>query len=112
MKFEKYFLSLSGCSFQDDLQASHCIKSVRIRSYSGPHFSHIFPHSDQIRRDHLSVFSPNAEKCEKNADENNSEYGHFLRSVKFYVAILSLVSSLGLTLVYDIRMFTGKSYLE
>ena len=25
---------------------THCIKSVRIRSYSGPHFSSIFPHSD------------------------------------------------------------------
>ena len=27
----------------------HCVKSVRIRSYSGPHFSHIFLHSDWIR---------------------------------------------------------------
>ena len=26
-------------------------KTVRIRSYSGPHFSRIFPHSDWIRRD-------------------------------------------------------------
>ena len=25
---------------------SHCVKSVRIRSYSGPHFSRIFPHLD------------------------------------------------------------------
>ena len=44
----------------------HCVKSVRIRSYSGPNFPtfefsriRIFPHSDQ----------------------NNSEYGYFLRSV-------------------------------
>ena len=29
----------------------HCVKRVHIRSYSGPHFSHIFPHSDWIRRD-------------------------------------------------------------
>ena len=29
---------------------------------------------------YLSVFSPNAGKCGKNADQNNSEYGHFLRS--------------------------------
>ena len=29
----------------------HCLKIVRIRSYSGPHFSHIFPHSDWMRRD-------------------------------------------------------------
>ena len=27
----------------------HCVKSVRIRSYSGPHSSRIFPHSDWIR---------------------------------------------------------------
>ena len=28
----------------------HSIKTVRIRSYSGPHFSRIFRHSDWIRR--------------------------------------------------------------
>ena len=61
----------------------HCAKSVHIRSYSGPHFSRIFPHSDWIRREtkYLSVFSPNAGKCGKNADQNNSEYGHFIHSV-------------------------------
>ena len=38
----------------------------------------IFPHSDWIRRDtdYLSVFSPNMGIC----GQNNSEYGHFLRS--------------------------------
>ena len=36
---------------------THCVKRVLIPSYSGPHFSRIFPHSG-----------------------NNSEYGHFLRS--------------------------------
>ena len=41
----------------------HCEKSVRIRSYSDPHFPHIFPHSDWIlNTPYLSVFSPNAEK--------------------------------------------------
>ena len=29
----------------------HCVKKVRIRSYSGLHFSRIFPHSDWISRD-------------------------------------------------------------
>ena len=29
---------------------------------------------------YLSVFSPNEGKCGKNAEQNNSEYGHFLRS--------------------------------
>ena len=27
----------------------YCVKSVRIRSYSRPHFSHIFPFSDWMR---------------------------------------------------------------
>ena len=30
----------------------------------------------------FSAFSPNSGKCGKNADQNNSEYGHFLRSVR------------------------------
>ena len=60
----------------------HSVKRVRIRSYSAPHFSRVFPHSDWIRRDtkYLSTFSPNAGKSGKNADQNNSEYGLFLRS--------------------------------
>ena len=38
----------------------------------------IFPHLEWIRKDtpYLSVFNPNA----GNADQNNSEDGHFLRS--------------------------------
>ena len=38
---------------------------------------HIFP---AFSHAHLSVFSPNAGKCGKNGDQNNSEYGNFLRS--------------------------------
>ena len=49
---------------------ANTVKSVRIRSYSGPHYS----------TPYLSVFSPNVEKCRKNEDQNNSEYGHFLHS--------------------------------
>ena len=47
-----------------DDRYSHCVKSVRIRSYSGPHFSRISPHSGWIRRDteYLSVVSPNVGK--------------------------------------------------
>ena len=42
----------------------HYVKSDLIRSYSGPHFSRIFPHSDRIRRETLcSVrMRENAEK--------------------------------------------------
>ena len=69
-------------AYSDAIFGSHDVKKIHIRSYSGPHFSHIFPHSDWIRRDtpYLSVFSPNSGKCGKNGDQNNSEYGLFLRS--------------------------------
>ena len=68
---------------------AHCVKRVRIRSYSGPHFSRIF----RIRTEYgLSVFSPNAEKCTKNAGQNNSEYGLFLcsGSILFFEVITSI----------------------
>ena len=45
------------------MNQNHCAKSVRILSYSGPHFPAFY--SNRIR---------------ENADQNNSEYGHFLRS--------------------------------
>ena len=68
----------------------HCVKSVRIRSFSGPHFARIFQRLDWIRRDNpcLSVFSPNARKCGKNGGQNNSEYGHFLHSLDKYLYLL------------------------
>ena len=58
--------------------------------YSELFWSAFFPHFlafDWIRRDtwYLSLFSPNAEKCRKNADQNNSEYGHFLPIGSLYV---------------------------
>ena len=52
----------------------YCVKCVRIRSYFGPHFCCIWTEYGKIRS--------NAGKCGKNADQNNSEYGHFLRSVQ------------------------------
>ena len=45
-----------------------------------------------MRRDkeYLSVFSSNAGKCGKNADQNNSEYGLFLRSVASSVNVIEI----------------------
>ena len=65
------------------MSSINCVKRVPIRSYSSTHLSRICPHSDWIWRDtpYLSVFSPNAGKCGKNADQNNFEYGHFLCSI-------------------------------
>ena len=39
------------------LQLSHCVKSVRIRSYSGLHFPAL-----RLKYGYLSIFSPNVEK--------------------------------------------------
>ena len=46
-------------------QSRHCKKTVRIRCYSGPGFSRIFPHPDWIRRDtNISPYSVRMrEKC-------------------------------------------------
>ena len=49
------------------MMSRHYVKSVRIWSYSGPYF----PHSDLI----YSI------RMRENADQNNSEYKHFSRSV-------------------------------
>ena len=64
----------------DIANAWHCVKSVRNRSYSGPSIS---PYSIRMR---------------ENTDQNNSEYGHFLRSmilpaILFYLEIYSKFSN-------------------
>ena len=48
----------------------HCVKGVRIWSYSGPHF----PAFGQS-------ISPYSVRMRENTDQNNSEYGHCLPSV-------------------------------
>ena len=52
----------------------HCIKSVHIRSYSGPHFP-------AFGLKVLSIF-PYSVQMWENTDQNNSEYGHFLRGAR------------------------------
>ena len=55
----------------------HGVKRVRIRSYSGPHFSRI----SRIRIEYVCPnASPNARKSGKNADKNNYEYGLFIHN--------------------------------
>ena len=65
------YVYLYICSYIDTCIYLHCVKSVRIRSYSGPYFP-----AFGLNSPYLSGFSPNA----GNTDQNNSEYGHFLRS--------------------------------
>ena len=49
-----------------------------------PVFYHIRTEYGEILYSVRIVFSPNAGKCGENADLNNSEYGHFLRSEDFW----------------------------
>ena len=51
-------------------RSQHCVKSVRIRSFSGPYFP---------------VFSPNTE-TKVNKDQKNSEYEHSSRSATYLSA--------------------------
>ena len=43
-----------------------------------------------LRKGYLSVFTPNTGKCGKNADQNNSKYGHVLRSEAFFYLFIYL----------------------
>ena len=60
----------------------HCVKSVRIRSYSGPYFPTFGLNTDRYS---VSV------RMRENMDQNNSEYEHFLRSV--YVCFREIVET-------------------
>ena len=50
---------------------NHCIKSVRIRSYSGPHFPAFELNTERLR------ISPYSVRMRENADQTNSKYRHF-----------------------------------
>ena len=52
-------------SFAYYLYNCHCVKSVRIRSYSGPQFPRIFPHTDWRRRD--TEYPPYSVRMRENA---------------------------------------------
>ena len=63
----------------------HCVKSVRIRSYSGPNYSHIFPHSDWILRD--TEYLPYSVRMRENAGEM---WTRITPNMDFFDAVLSL----------------------
>ena len=52
----------------------HCIKNVRFRSFSSPYFPAFGLNTSK---------SPYSGPMRDNADQKNSKYGHFLRSVFF-----------------------------
>ena len=49
-------------------------------------FSHIRTQYEEIQS-----ISPYSVRMRENADQNNSEYGHFLRSVKFFITVLNVL---------------------
>ena len=66
-------------------QTLHCVKSVPIRSYSGPYFPAFRRNSKRYFLSLRSI-SPYSVRMRENTDENNSEYGHFSHSVSCIVA--------------------------
>ena len=56
--------------FRKKISIIHCVISARIQSYSGPHFPAFG----------LNTVSPYSVRMRENADQNYSEYGHFLCS--------------------------------
>ena len=67
----------------------YCVKSVRIRSYSGVYFpafgltTERYSVSLSIQSECREILrlSPYSARIRENTDQNNPEYGHFLRSV-------------------------------
>ena len=57
---------------------NHCVKSVSIRSYSGLHFP-AYGYGKILR------IPPYSARMRENADQNNSEYVHLLRSEYFNI---------------------------
>ena len=81
MQQSNYFLKVAYIYHPSDLLFLCCICLINASdtgwkvSVFGVILSRIFPHSDWIRRDTLYLV-----RMRENADQNNSEYGHFARS--------------------------------
>ena len=97
----------------------NCLKSLTLRKtfpYLELFWSAFFPHFPAFgvntKRYGVSLrIQSKCRKCGKNVDQNNSEYGHFLRSVK---SICNAVIAPKITLIRyiesddDIRSFTSE----
>ena len=66
------------------LQLSRCVKSVRIRSYSGLHFPAL-----RLNRG----IAPYSVRMWKNTDQYNSEHKHFSRSASVSILCIKSFSS-------------------
>ena len=73
------------------MKYKNCVKIVRIRSFSSLHFSGFGLNAEryfvsliiQSKFREILGISPYSVRNQGNADQKNSEYGHFLRSEKF-----------------------------
>ena len=81
---KNYFLEICFCVFKKLIYYHfHCVKCVRIRSYSGPYFL-IFG----MNMERYSVFSPNAKKYgTKQLRCGHFSYGHFSLYKYFFTNI-------------------------
>ena len=83
----------------------HCVKSVRIRIFSGLYFPtfRLNEYEDLLRKSPFSV------QMRENTYQKNSEYGHFLRSdsfmtLKFFLSIINIK--------YEIILRTMDPYVD
>ena len=76
------------CFFISQPNQLHCVKSVRIRSYSSPYFPvfglnterYLVSLRTQSECGKILRISPYSVRMWENTDQNNSKYGQFLRS--------------------------------
>ena len=70
--------------FLNVLRVDHCVKSVRIRSSSGPHFPSFRLNTERYGASHRGIrsISPNSVRMRGYTDLKNSKYGHVLRMYK------------------------------
>ena len=73
---EKYMVKRGLQKITFCLVRNHCVKSVRIRSYSDPHFTAFRLNTETEYGEKRSI-SPYSVRMRENTDQNNSEYGHF-----------------------------------
>ena len=77
------------------LQFSHCVKGVRIRSFSGPHFPAFGLNTNEI----LSLI-PYSVRMRENTDLKNSRYGHFSCSLSDYFCFNFIVIPVAFNCIY------------
>ena len=74
MDLQYLFLQPNVTQYVLKLTTQHCVKNVRMRSYSCPYF----PALDEYGE--ICNISPYSVRIRENAEQNNSEYGHFSRN--------------------------------